>query len=109
MGALTVEFPFPSYLFDDFNPLMKLVKKNHSQRKLNGKKQLLWSCFAFITRTMDEKWQQSASPLTKQPKTDILENLPIIASSVLNKYTSCMPMDCVSVDALVIPLAKSLL
>ena len=29
--------------------------------------------------------------------------------NVLNKYASCMPMDCVPVDALLIPVAKSLL
>ena len=112
MGTLTVEFSFPSYLFDDFNPLMKLVKKNHSQRKLNGKKQLLWSCFAFITRNMDQNMATKSllARMTKQPKTAKLENHPIMhCKLILDKYTSCRPMGCVSVDALLIPVAKSLL
>jgi len=48
---LNIEFSFPSNLSNDFNLLMK-SSKNHSHNKLNGKQQLPWSRFAFITRNM---------------------------------------------------------
>ena len=48
--------------------------------------------------------QQSLPPETKQPYLKIA--LQCIASLVLNKYTSCMPMDCVSVAVSQIPVAN---
>lgn len=46
-GHLNMGFSLPSNLSDDFNLLMKLVKKSFERNKLNGKQQQLWSCFAF--------------------------------------------------------------
>ena len=43
--------------------------------------------------------------LTKQPKTAIVENRRIMHGK-LSKCTSCMPIDCVSIDTLLIQVAK---
>ena len=73
--------------------------KTHSHNKLNRKELPLWSCFAFITRNIDQNTATKSLPLTKRPKKIALE---CIASSVLNEWRSCMPTDCVSVDTLLI-------
>ena len=55
-------------------------------------------------------WQQSLSQLTKQPKTAIFDNRPIVhwklSIECMPMYALCMPMDCVSVDNLLCPVAK---
>lgn len=45
----------------------KIGKKGHSHNKLNGKQQLLWSCFAFVTRIMGQNSATKSLPITKQP------------------------------------------
>ena len=52
--------------------------KNHSHNKLNENQQLLWFCFAFIMRNMDQNMATKSLSLTKQPKTPIFENRPIM-------------------------------
>ena len=48
-----MEFSFPPNLSGDFHLLEKLTK-NHSHNKLKRKQLPLWSCFAFITRNIDQ-------------------------------------------------------
>ena len=51
-------FPFliPISIFVRWNPIFRWNRsKNHSRNKLNKKRQLLWFCFAFITRNMATK------------------------------------------------------
>ena len=82
-----MEFSFPSNLSGDFY-LLKNRSKNHSHDKLNRKQLPLWSCFAFITRNIDQ------NKATK---------------SLYAYKTAGMPIDCVSVDTLLIQVAKWLL
>ena len=56
----------------------EIDQKHHSHNKLSRKQLPLWSCFAFITRNIDQTQLQSLSVLTKQPKTTTVENRPIM-------------------------------
>ena len=65
----------------------------HSRKKLNRKRLLLWSCFAFITRDMGQNTSTSLPLSQKSRKQPYLKiALKRIASSVLNKivYIMCV-------------------
>ena len=107
-GRLNMEFSVPPNLSGDLN---LLNQKNHSHDKLN-KKLPLWSRFALITRNIE---QYTFSPAHKRKQQKTAKNShgwksPYNALQVQYWiYTSRMSRDCVSVDTLLIQVAKRLI
>ena len=86
--------------------------KIHLHNKLDRKRQLPWSCFAFTCITGQNK---ATKPLSvhKIAKNSHIWKLPSLnalqAQYWIKLCTSCMPMDCGSVDPLLIPVCKKIL
>ena len=95
----TTKYPPPITPLSSLNKSglsFKFATKSVTQY-IDLKQQLLCSCFAFITRSIN---QNTATKFSSAHNTAIFENHPIMLCEPLNECMSCMLMDCVSGDVL---------